>query len=428
MNKRVFLIIALIGIFFISFISGFNLFNTSAVSPVVVQSVGCGNCGTITYSNPVTSGHLLLFAFNQIGGSSCDATGLLTDSLGNSFFHLYTILNPGFANDAVCVYYVTSAFSGADTITLQSTETIAVAFELSGFTVNGSVYTSGGTLNAGTQAPQTWNYGATHSITQGVLSFELGATATQNSSGYTIGTITPTSGFTILAQVNGIGSGGSGLTDLGVGAYSYTAGGNVQDFPVSYVQPKTSTATEYDIVGFSFAGSSPYQPYQTQTTTYHVSWTNGVCAFSNGTSCSQQIKTTTIHYDNSSTVVLFTYCDSETGCLNYTNSATITQTYTVSSVLVVTSTTTTTTTQTAILAPTTSSLLYWFYGFTLLIIPPAAFTGIVKRVQPDADIEFPIMTGLFIGAMLSLLVQLLVAGIGFAVLALVIVYFWRRGR
>ena len=416
-NKNRFpLVVALTVVLFVAFFSAGIVTALFAASPSMVQVQGCVNCGTITYSQDVTTGNLLVFAFNQVGGTSCDSSGTLTDSLGNSFFKLYGIGNPGYANDVVCVYYVTSAFTGADTITLQATENTAIAFELNGFTINASQVVGGGGSHTGAQTAQTWNYHASTSLSMGVLTVELATSATENNTGYYQGYLTPTNGFTIEAQVNG------GTTNpVALAAYALGIGGNNQNFPMSYVQTQTQTTGNtgafFDVVGFSIVGLTPYNPYSTSTHVYTITSTVSWCYTSQAGNCVNETYTSTESYDATYTVLTLTSCSiNDSGspnCVTKTGSENVTVTYTASSVIIVTSTTTTT--ATAVLAPTTSSINYWIFGFIVLMIPPATLIGIGEErkkasgqtLEPTIEIVPLLLIGLVVGSLLGLILNVL---------------------
>lgn len=226
---------------------------------------------------------------------------------------------------------------------------------------------------------------------------------------------TATSAFTLGfngTQVQNSGAANNaGIYGSGTGTYTYNANNPV-----------------YAIINVVPLGAGGCTVYACQTSTYSITWSNATCVPGSSGTCTMTTTWTIIHYDSTTTNVTVIYCDNQPGCAHYTQNTTKVQTYTDTSVSVVTSHTTVTTTQTAVVAPTTTSLLYWFMGFAMLIVPPASFVGVARRGNPAADIELPMMVGLFIGALLALLVQVVVAGIGFAVMALVIVYFWRRGK
>jgi hypothetical protein len=404
-NKRFFLIFALIGIIFVAFLPALGLMTVRAVQPALVQATGCQQCGTISYSGAVTSGNLLVFAFNQVAGTSCDVSGVLSDSLGNSFFRLFTISSPGYSSDQICAYYVVSAFSGSDTITLQATENSAVAFELFDFTVNGSQNVQGGNSISGSTGANTWNYHASSSLNSGVLTVELASAVATNGATYQ-GTLTATSGFTVLTGASG------GTYPASFGAYLFGQAGSNQNFPISLTTTVTSpTGVGYDVVGFSLVALNPYNPYATTVVTYPITWSNSVC-LPGSPDCTNVTGTLTIPYDSTTTTVVTTTCSiSDSGgqyCVTATTSTNKTVTYTDTSASIVTDTVTTTTTATAVLAPTQESLLYWFFGFVALLLPPATLVGIRANSGSGGEDFIPlILIGLFVGALLGLILNVL---------------------
>jgi hypothetical protein len=411
-NKRFFLIFALIGIVFLAFLPIIGITEVHAVQPAVVQTRGCTQCGTLAYSGSVTSGNLLVFAFNQVGGTSCDASGVLSDSLGNSFFRLFSIGNPGYANDAICAYYVTSAYSGADTITFQATESSAIIFELFDFTTNGSVNTQGGFSSASTTGG-TFPYHASTSIAAGVLTVELATGIAHLANGSDIGCLSQTSGYTIPSGGSACGGyNGSAGTPAALGAYLFGIGGSNQNFPVVFTWSGTDfSGTQADIVGFTLTALNPYQPYSTYVDSYSTSAVISYCQDHNAV-CTNETSTSTWSYDNTRTTILITTCStSDSGnqyCVTQTTSYGANVTYTATSAILTTSTVTTTTTATAVLAPTQESLLYWFFGFVALLVPPATLVGIRANSGSGGEDFIPlILIGLFVGALLGLILNVL---------------------